>query len=271
MQSETPADVWALHLLNPDRWEKPETDALRLGRAMAAFVEGGIEQVLAEYILLPEDTPRRPTEAQRAKYEAGQGTPAGTLSCEFWDKIDSSAKSILKPDDLEMITNMGTALVQDEAAVAVMGGIPEVTMAWRDEETGLWLLARPDTIAFDGTVTDYKKISSKGCPFNRRLVDRRIDDHRYDMQLAFAAEVYERLTGDWPEMAAIIAQHDKPPFSVILREIEQEDLRIGQFHNRQSIRRFAECLASGHWLRPSEPTLPLTSVRSGCVSNSLKK
>lgn len=250
MELWTPADVWAFSKLNPDRYESEDTDALRLGRAMAAYVEGGMDAVGQHFVALPEDKPRRPVPAQIKAYEEGRATDAGKLSVEFWAKVDQDPRHILTDSELKMIDNMGKALVRDPAAVAALDGIPEITMAWQDEETGLWLLARPDTVNFDGTITDYKKVNTQGRPFNHRVVDSRITDHGYDMQLAFGAEVFERLTGDWPEMAAIVAQWDKPPHHVILREILEEDLRIGQFRNRRAIRRFAECLASGDWPGP---------------------
>lgn len=250
MELQTPADVWAFSLLNPDRWEKPETDALRLGRAMAAWIEGGEDAIMSEYLVLPEDKPRRPTPQQIAAYEAGRATEAGVASVEFWAKIDADTRAPLTDAEITMIRNMGRAFDADPAAAAIMGGIPEVTMAWQDEETGLWCLARPDTINLDGTVTDYKKMSSQGAAFTHRLVDRRITEHGYDMQLAFAGEGMEMLTGNWPSLAAIIAQSDKPPHHIITRIIDEEDLRLGQFRNRRALRRFAECLSSGDWPGP---------------------
>lgn len=255
MELHTPADVWAFSLLNPDRWEKPETDALRLGRAMAAYVEGGMEAVAREYLVLPKDKPNRPTSVQVAAFERnGLWSDAAKAGAEFWAAVDADGRTPLTDTEITMIENMGRALVADPAAAALMEGIPEVTMAWRDDETGLWCLARPDTINLDGTVTDYKKMSAQGRPFSHRLVDARITEHGYDMQLAFAAEAMEVLGIGWPSMAFIIAQSEKPPHHVIMREILEEDLRFGQFRNRRALRRFAECLASGDWPGPGADT-----------------
>jgi hypothetical protein len=252
MELQTPADVWAFHVLNPNRWEKKETDALRLGVAMACFVEGGKERVLQSFRIHPEDKPRSPTAAQIAAYDEGRATEAGQISVEYWRAVDAEPDDYLTLAELETICTMGAVLAADPAAAAVMGGIPEVTMAVQDERTGLWLLSRPDTVNFDGSVTDYKKMNTQGRPFSHRVVDNRITDHAYDMQIAFAAEVFEALTGTWPGVAGIVAQSDAPPHHVILREIAEEDLRFGQFRNRRAIDRFAECLASGHWPGPGD-------------------
>lgn len=253
MELETPADVWAFSKLNEDRWEdQPITAALRMGVAMALYVEGGKDAVLEKFNVHADDKPRRPNEAQIKAYDDGEPTDAGKASVEYWRAVDNSPSLYLTSAELELICNMGKVLERDPAASAVMDGIPEVTMAWKDERTGIWLLSRPDTVSFDGGMSDYKKMNTSGKPFNHRLVDFRITDHAYDMQMAFAASTFEKLTGVWPQSVGIVAQVDKPPHSIILREISEEDLRIADFRNRRAITRFAECLSSGYWPGPGD-------------------
>ena len=168
------------------------------------------------------------------------------------DTTDADPRDLLTDSEQKMIEDMGKVLVQDPAACAIMGGLPEITMAWQDEQTGLWLLSRPDTVSFDGSVSDYKKMNTQGKPFTPGLVDRRITENGYDMQMAFACEGFEALTEEWPTIVGIVAQLDKAPHHVILREISEDDLRIGQFRNRRAITRFHECLTSGHWPGPGE-------------------
>lgn len=252
MELETPADVWAFHLLNPDRWPTEDRTALRLGRAMAAYVEGGMDEVAKHFLVLPDDKPRRPTSQQIAAYDDGRATEAGIASVEFWSKVDADTRDILTDAELRTIKNMGAALMLDPAACAALGGIPEITMAWQDERTGIWCLSRPDQVAFSGMLSDYKKINTQGRPFNYRVCDRRITDFGYDMQMGFAAEGFEQLTGEWPSSVGVVFQWDKPPHHTILREIADEDLRFGQFRNHRSLLRFSECLASGYWPGPGE-------------------
>jgi hypothetical protein len=254
MELWTPADVWAFHALNPYRWPSEDRPALRLGRAMAAFVEGGRNAVLRDFLLLPDDRPRKPTPAQLAAYDDCRASEAAMASVEFWRQVEEDPRDPISSAELEVIEDMGAVLAADPAAAAVMGGEPEITMAWQDEATGLWVLSRPDTVNFDGTMCDYKRISSQGKPFTHRLVDARITDHGYDQQMALAAESFQRLTGQWPGAVGIVAQWDQPPHHVILREISEEDLRIAAWRNRRALNRFAECLASGHWPGPGADT-----------------
>lgn len=147
---------------------------------------------------------------------------------------------------------MGEALARDPAAAAVMGGLPEITMAYRDDRTGLWVLSRPDTVSFDGAVSDYKKVSTQGRPFTHRLVDARISQHGYHQQMALAADALEVLTGNRPETVGLVFQCDKPPYHVVLRGVGEEALSIGRFQNNRALIRFAECLESGRWPGPGE-------------------
>ena len=254
MELATPADVWAFHALNPERWPPHDRPALRLGRAMAAYIEGGMGAVAAAFLVLPDDKPRRPTPAQIVAYDEGRAAEAAVASIEFWRAVDADPRDPITMADLSVIQSMGRVLAADLAASAVMGGEPEITMAWQDEMTGLWVLSRPDTVHFDGTISDYKRVNTQGRPFSNRIVDARITDHGYDMQMALAAESFERLTGRWPGAVGIVAQWDAPPHHVILREIGDEDLRIAKWRNRRALNRFAECLASGHWPGPGADT-----------------
>lgn len=313
MELATPADVWAFHQLNPDRWEKPETKALLLGRAMAAFIEGGQDLLREQFFVITDDDPSRPTanmieeydhknldniEQFRAlppdlprkplmsdvhKWKAGELKGAKADACKIWNEIEQSGITYYKAADLEKLqtlaarvrfwkahdddprpkisandfntlSNMGAVLAQDPGASVAMGGEPEITMAWKDERTDLWVLSRPDSISFDGTAVDYKKMNTKGSHFTYGLVDARISEHAYYMQMALAAEGLERLTGTWPPVVGIVAQWDRAPYHVILREIGDEDLRLGQFRNHRALRRFRECLDSGYWPGPGADT-----------------
>lgn len=252
MEIGTPADVWAFHQLNPDRYEAKETAALRMGQALHAIIEGGMEELRARFWTLPEDKPSRPTAAQIRAISEGRGTEAGLRNLQFWAAVDRDPRTVLTNAEWELVVAMGIVARQDPGVQAALGGIPEITMAWFDEASRLWCLARPDQIDFSGMLSDFKKITTQGQPMVQATVDRKITAHRYDMQMAFAAEGYQVLTGLWPEQVGLIFQNDEPPYHVILTAIEEQDLAIGMFHNRKQRMRFRECLNVGHWPGPGE-------------------
>lgn len=271
----SPMEVWAFHRLNPKRIERKETAALRLGRVMAAYIEHGPEGIeslvrvlpgwresvpVAEMIRLAklghEDgakKPTRPTMDQVRKYVDGNPTPAAIASIEYWLEVEADPRAKVSEAEWEMITGMGAALAAAPDAAATMDGVPEITMAYQDSETGLWVLARPDTVSMSGIITDFKKMAPAGRPFDERMVSQRITDGGYDQQGALACEAFENLTGSWPEFG-IIAQSDTPPYPIILQEIPEDELRIGQYLNRLHLKLFADCLETGIWPGPGETT-----------------
>ena len=250
MELETPADVWAFHMLNPNRYPSEPSAALTLGSAMACMVEGGEDELRKHYMVLPVDKPNKPTAAQIAKFNEGDPSEAGLKSIRFWERIEADPRTELTADQWKMIVDMGEVVRRDPAAAAALGGVPEITMAWKDEVNDLWCLARPDQVNFSGMLSDYKKVATQGRPFKHWICDQRITQHGYDMQMAFAAEGFQRLTGEWPSQVGLVFQCDKPPYSVILRALEDEDLNIGVFRNQRSRRLFRECLDSGNWWGP---------------------
>ncbi|MBT9385506.1 PD-(D/E)XK nuclease-like domain-containing protein [Pseudooceanicola sp. CBS1P-1] len=247
MAKFAPSKVWARHPLNPDRFADPDSSALRLGRAMAALVEGGAEELQKHFQVLPDDKPARPTKAQLRALAQGRETPAAKKSIAFWSSITRDGRDILSESEFELLVGMGAALAADPAAAYALGGEPEITMAWQDERTGIWCLSRPDNLREDGLLSDYKKVNTQGRPFTGALVDDLIEKHGYHMQLGFADEGWEILTGNKPSQIGLVVQEDDAPYDVILREIEAEAISIGRFENRQALNRFSECLNAGRW------------------------
>jgi len=254
MLEHGPSKVWATHYLNPNRYPEKETEAKILGRAMAAIVEGGVEMLHQQFQVLPDHRPARPTKQQLRALAEGRESQSARRSIAFWSDVDKDPRAKITEAQYELLVTMGGALANDPAAAYCFGGEPEITMAWQDERTGIWCLSRPDNVRMDSTITDYKKVNMQGGPFIPARCDALIERHGYDMQMAFAAEGWQRETGNPPSAVGLAFQEDEPPYEVILREIDAEALSIGAFYNRQSLTRFAECYAAGHWPGPGDDT-----------------
>jgi hypothetical protein len=254
MDLESPADVWAYHDLNPSAPERKQTVAMYMGSAMAALIAGGMAELKKQFLVLKADAPRRPTPLQWAAYEEGRSYDSKTIiACKHWLKVAADPRPPLTHEEKNQLLRMAAVLRDDPAAMAAMEGLPEITMAVQDDATGIWLLARPDTVNPSAAgAYDYKKMATRGEPFTGRLVDQRITKHGYDMQMGFACDVSHRLTGVMPDSVGIVAQWDEYPFHVVPRGFDEDDLEIGMFRNHRALTRFAECLESGHWPGPGE-------------------
>ena len=252
---ETPGctlqDIWIYSPWNDERAPRVDTDALREGRAMACLIEGGEALLREQFVVLPEGAPRKPTQQQIEAFLEGRASEAAERSCSFWIRIDSDPRTPLKHDEFETLIAMSEVLMDDPAAAA-LNGEPEITMAWHDEEHDLWVLSRPDQVDFSGMVSDYKKIHSKGRYFSTWTVDNAISEFNIHMQMALAWEALEKLTGEFPSEVGVVAQCGEFPFHVIPRQIDEDDLIIGQAQNRRARRALSEALKSGHWPGPAE-------------------
>lgn len=248
----SPADVWAFHPKNPDRFIEEPSRALVTGAAMAALIEGGEDELRRLYLKMPEKRPNRPTKEQIKRYDAGNPTPAGRRSVEFWAKVENDPREPVYPEEWATLIAMAEALKKDPAASAALGGIPEITMAWRDEHTGIWCLSRPDQIQFSGMAADYKKMATQGRAFTAHLVDSRITQHRYFQQMAFAAEALESLGAGWPETVGVVCQCAEPPYHVILRAFDDDALLRGRAANHRALSIIKDCIDNEHWPGPGE-------------------
>lgn len=253
LREETPAHAWAFHSLNPNRYEDEERTALRLGRAMAYLIEGGVSALKKQFVIVGPDTPRRPTITQRRAFDRdGFWSEAAKEGAEFWAAADARGKGRITQEEYKQLLLMADVLSKDPAAQHMLGGEPEITMAAYDDVNDLWVLARPDNFRFSGMITDYKRVALQGNPMSMRLLDGRITRHRYDVQMGLAAEVFEALTGNFPNAAGLVFQSESPPYSVVLRGITEHDLRLGIRQARWARMRFRECLDSGYWPGPGE-------------------
>ena len=246
----SPEEVYETHALNPEAdHSRPDTVALRLGRAMAALMEGRTA-FNQEFIVLPSGRPDRPLPSQIEAFKRGEPSENGLWRINFWSKIEAGNRTPVEEDEFKILMDMANRLSEDPASV-MLEGEPEITMAWYDEKTKLWVLSRPDTISFSGSAFDYKRMApGAGQWFTRRLVDSRIDKLEIHMQMALAWEAMEKAGWHRPSEVGIIAQSSTPPYPVIAREIDAEDLEIGRFQCHRAMRIFSESYYSGDWWGP---------------------
>lgn len=252
LNTHGPEYVWSFSPLNTDRYERPETDALREGRAMAALVEGGLAELEAHFMVLAHDRPNRPTLQQLEAIKAGTATRSAYKAYDYWSKVDADHRTPITETQFETIVAMGKKLADDPIASAALRGLPEITMAWFDEATQLWVLSRPDILTFDGMNTDFKKVGVRDGQLTTLMVDKKIDQFRYDMQLALAVEAMEELGMPRPTTNGLVFQMDTAPYSILPRALSDDDIEIGRFENRRQRRIFRDHLDAGHWPGPGE-------------------
>ncbi|MBK8199196.1 MAG: PD-(D/E)XK nuclease-like domain-containing protein [Acidobacteria bacterium] len=162
---------------------------------------------------------------------------------------EAAGKTIFRQDEIDDVYSMAERLAREPMVKdGLFSGPLEVTVAARDPETGIWMLARPDSLPTDTIWGDYKTTRSAD-PEDLRFA---IKNYGYHCQAAFSAEVIARATGRVLETFALIAQEKKSPFVVTIAPIDDEAIEWGARENRRALRRLEHCIKTDSWPAYSE-------------------
>lgn len=244
--ADSPLDFWIYSPLNPNRLEKPESEAFILGRA-------------AHHLMLGEDNfgryyVRRPSELN------GKAWNSLRTECKEWLELAAEAgQVVLKDGQIASIEGMAGVLpwqtgldsgLKNNSLVAAgaMQGLVEHTIIAQDAETGVWLKARPDVIPTGSReFMDFKTSAD----VSDEAIRRTLDDYRYDMQADLASTCLEQAAGHRFEAFGFVFADKKPPHATNVIELDPTDLEEAAKDNRAAIRTFARCIDTGRWPGPA--------------------
>jgi len=241
--NECPAEFWAFSYMNPDAFPPKDNTPYIFGRAAHCLLMGG-EDWDSNYIVRPAkiaDAPKKPTDPQ-PKPTNWNGN---RTVCRNWLKAHEHLTVVTSEQRID-IECMARVLEKHPLAPTLLDGEIEQSLIWKDEETGLWLKARPDVIPrFDRTVNDYKSTSSR-CHIYQ--LTRDVFKYGYHMQAALVGEGLTVLRGDDDPYNFILTfQQSAAPYHVIPVEISAEAIEAGRIQNRRALRIIADCIDKGHW------------------------
>ena len=207
---------------------EPEKPAYKVGRAFhCALLEPAT--FTERYVVEPDFGDLR-TKAGKARRDAWH--PEG--------------REPLSQDDMKTILAMAAAVREHKVARALLDVIvPEKTIEWKDEETGLACKARLDMLGPD-FLADVKT-SRDPAP---HAFARDASTHMYHGQAAFYF--------DGARTLGLIPKDADPPFLIVPEKEEPYDVVVMRLHRnlalapgralyRRLLRRFLECEAAGWW------------------------
>lgn len=231
---ECPARFWAYSDLNPKPFAQPEKKSLSFGRAAHALMLGEPE-FAKHFCVAPHD-----------KFNANPG--------KAWHDVWKSAveagrehRDLVRPSELTVIKDMVAAQrASEEVANAFTQGAPERSIIWKDEETGVWLKARPDWLPNDPAtrfVTEYKTAET----INPRRLSNAVFQYGYEIQAALGLDGIEAVMDVKPLGMAHVVQEKDAPYLAELRLFSSEQIDFGRLQYRKALRIFARCLETGIW------------------------
>lgn len=217
-----PARAWAHHYANPDHVPNEDTEATDFGSAAHAFIVEGEKAFYDRYAVKPP------------------GLNLATSQGRLW-KAAHGGQEAVSADNFEHIQGMREALMRHpHARMAFRLGRPEISVAARDAETGLWLKARPDYWRL-GLAINYKTTRTG----NREQWRRQARALRYHASAAFCVDLLAAL--DEPANYAFVVQEKTPPYLVAVRVLTDQSLDAGRAIYRNALQRFAECFRANDW------------------------
>jgi len=240
--TSSPAEYWDSSPLNPKGATPAENADFILGRAVHHLVAG--ERGFSRYFII---RPQRIWDDEKKQDVEWHGNrPA----CKKWLKAAKAAgRSVLTMDDVEAIRSMGLALERYPLVKqGALKGLIERSLFWKDEETGIWLKARPDVIpTASGDFVDLKTTTST--IYND--LQKSLFDYSYQMQAALVFEGARALGLETHSFTLLWVQKRRP-FCVRHSSLIDADLALGHRMNRVMIRQFAKSLAAQSWPQPGD-------------------
>lgn len=272
-----PEMYWAHSVHNPNRIKHKDTEALRFGKAVHAYL---LEKELnpSEFIKFPfKDLVSN--EGKKSVYEIeremadddGQlmlgtdGQPQmETFTGKGWmDENGNIYKNFLEykkvwkafaawagltiytDKDIEVFKAMAARLKQEPMidGDGILEGLVEHTICWKDPETGIWVKVRPDVVPSAEMLGDYKTIRSA----HPEYIEKAISDLGYDMQLAICMEGVARVLGREIKSAYFVAQEKTEPYLVTVAPVRDNTLYWGARRNRKALNDIKRCLDEGFW------------------------
>ncbi len=234
---KSPLHYWFDSPLNPDRPAESNKPHFRVGKA-AHDVLLLSDRWPQHYFVLPEDFNARATKEQADYHKAKADAEAAGLT-------------VLKHGEAEVVMAMARALKANPVAnAALSSGEPEMTLAWQDPETGVWVRARPDYLPHSVrqkrevmAVADVKTAADG----SHHAFSRAIESYGYHMSAALYADGIKAIYGHYPTHWLHVVIEKEAPYCVALYELPGEDIERGRWLNRFAIRAFAKCLDTGKW------------------------
>lgn len=246
----SPRHYWEGSPLNPNRKPQVQADALRIGSAFHdALLLPQVYEDPARYYFAPEGL-----NLAKKKEQADE-------IAEYHAALDAGL-CVIRHDEALSIGAMVSAIRAHPAANAILThGVAEMTLAWKDEETGVWLRCRPDFIAFgrpiginvkstadashagfQSDVTKYRYAQSAALEIDGLTI---LADHIKALFPKFVPPVHylhptveKPVKGGWEP-------GDYLP--VALWQLPADDIEYGRALNRRAIRTFADCLSADRW------------------------
>lgn len=220
----SPKAFWGRWRYNPDHVDGKTSAAMDFGKAVHCLLLGD-EKFSDKFVIKPWE--KFSTQIQR----------------DWRDDMIAAGKTIVTEDQIETIRRIAAdAAAYPLVQQGILNGEIEQTLCWKDEETGIWLKARPDAISADGIYADLKTASD----FDEDFLERQVFDAGYYLQGALTRMVASKLGMPFETFVLVYVLNDPVPDTTHV-ELSPHDMDRGERAVRWCLKTIREGLDTGVW------------------------
>lgn len=249
--SQSPLHYWSAYL-DPNRKPREETPAMAIGTAIhSAVLEP--EKFDAEYIVVPDDAPKRPSVTQRNAKKPSDET---IYALDWWENfaLQADGKRILSPDDRAACLAIAAQVRAHPAARMLFAhGIAEQSAYWVDKETGVQCKARPDWM-MPGGIVDVKSTENASLSEFQRSVVK----WRYHVQAAWYLDGIKAAMGEDAQAFMFAVFEKKAPYACAIYYADADMLELGRREYRKNLQTYADCMNRNDWPGYPSEILPIS-------------
>ena len=209
------------------QWDNPKapTEAMRRGSVLHKLALEPID-FNAEYAVAPKcDKRTKDGKAMWAAFEA-----------------KSQGRIVIQQDEYELACQQAHAIERHRTAKKFLtGGHTEVSIVWRDQESGVLCKSRLDYINLF-VIVDLKTCQSA----NPEQFAKSVWNFSYHFSAAMYSEAFRAVVGK-PASFVWVAVEKEPPFDVVVYEASQSVLERGRYEFAKALHFYKNCRDSGIW------------------------
>lgn len=223
----SPLHYWAKYL-DPQREPQEPTPAMLLGTAIhSAVLEP--HSFANDYVVFPK-IDRRTKEGKA-----------------YYDELvaQASGRTIISADDYATCVSIQDNVRRHPAAQVLLNdGEPELSVYWRDEQTGVLCKCRPDWMNYKAnTIIDVKSTDDASpAGFQKSIVK-----WGYHVQAAWYLDGVKAATGHAPKAFIFAAFEKTRPFATAFYYADEDMIELGRQLYRERLDVFAACLKNNSW------------------------
>lgn len=199
------------------------------------------------YVFVPDDAPRRPTEAQ---WNAAKSNESSTAAKAWWkDFLDGvSSREIVTAQEFAITQMQLAALAADPEISALLAtGYSECSVFWVDQDTGVYCKARPDHVHPVNSravkLLDLKSTADES-PRGFGIAAARLGFHR---QAVHYSEGFAQATGLKVEAFVFAAVTSAPPVLAVPYRLTDEIEAQAKDERRELMHLYSVCQRQDRW------------------------